>query len=119
MRKSKQMTDEKRLKIIQEHLEGASLYSLCRKYKIGSCNTISEWMLKFGIEKNESFKKEVPMSKREQTESEEMKQLRKELKQAKLDLYHQQMRADFYETMVEVAEEQFNISIRKKAGTNQ
>jgi hypothetical protein len=54
-----------------------------------------------------------------ENESEELKQLRQELKQSRLDLKRESMRADLYETMVDVAEEIFNILIRKKADTNQ
>ena len=51
--------------------------------------------------------------------SEEIKALRAELLSLKKQLYDEQMRADFYETMVDVAEEMFNIEIRKKADTGQ
>jgi hypothetical protein len=37
----------------------------------------------------------------------------------KKKLYDQTMRADFFETMVDVSEEMFGIEIRKKAGTGQ
>ena len=37
----------------------------------------------------------------------------------KKQLYQEKMRADFYDTMVDVAEEMFGIEIRKKAGTGQ
>lgn len=43
--------------------------------------------------------------------------LKKELKEAKLALYQAQMRAEVYDTMIDVAEEMFKIPIRKKAGT--
>ena len=51
--------------------------------------------------------------------SEEIKALRAELLSLKKQLSEEQMRADFFETMVDVAEEMFNIEIRKKADTGQ
>mgnify|MGYP006934681415 FL=1 len=53
------------------------------------------------------------------SESEEITRLKRELKEAKLALYQERMRADSYDTMIDVAEEMFKIPIRKKAGTKQ
>ncbi len=47
------------------------------------------------------------------SESEEIKALRKEVLDLKNQLYHEKMRVDFYDTMVDVAEEMFGIEIRK------
>lgn len=48
------------------------------------------------------------------SESDELKALRKEVLELKKRLYNETMRADFNETMIEVAEEMFGIEIRKK-----
>lgn len=53
------------------------------------------------------------------TLSEEIKALRKEVLDLKKKLYEETMRADFYDTMIDVAEEMFDIEIRKKADTGQ
>ena len=45
--------------------------------------------------------------------------LRKEVLELKKQLYHEKMQADFYDTMIDVAEEMFGIEIRKKADTGQ
>lgn len=47
-----------------------------------------------------------------ETDSEKIARLEKELKEAK-------MRADLYNEIINVAEQKFNIQIRKKAGTKQ
>ena len=52
-------------------------------------------------------------------ESEETKALRREVMELKKQLYNETMRADFYDTMIDVAEEIFNIEIRKKNVTGQ
>ena len=53
------------------------------------------------------------------SESDEIKALRKEVLELKRELYNETMRADFYDTMIDVAEEMFGIEIRKKADTGQ
>lgn len=53
------------------------------------------------------------------SQADEIKALREEVMELKKKLHQETMRADFYDTMVDVAEEMFNIEIRKKAGTGQ
>ena len=68
----------------------------------------------------ENDKSALLMGKKVNTgDSEEIKALRKEVWDLKKQLYHEKMRADFYDTMVDVAEEMFGIEIRKKADTGQ
>lgn len=68
----------------------------------------------------ENDKSALLMGKNANTsESEEIKALRKEVLDLKKKLYDETMRADFYDTMIDVAEEMFGIEIRKKAGTGQ
>ncbi len=59
------------------------------------------------------------MKKEKRTESEEVVELKRQLQQTKLALQKEKMRADFYNEMINVAEETLNIPIRKKAGTKQ
>ena len=53
------------------------------------------------------------------SKSDEIKSLRKEVLELKKRLYNETMRADFNETMIDVAEEMLGIEIRKKAATGQ
>ncbi len=53
------------------------------------------------------------------SQADEIKALREEIMELKKKLHSETMRADFYDTMIDVAEEMFNIEIRKKAGTGQ
>lgn len=55
--------------------------------------------------------------KKDRSESEEIRDLKRQLRQKELGLKKEKMRADFYQTMVDVAEEQLGIDIRKKVGT--
>lgn len=92
--------------------------------------TISEWIRNF-VAENPSYKSErmkqaeekrkkkaienslqSPLPQDTQSLQSEVARLRKALREAS-------MRADLYDEMIDVAEKQFNISIRKKAGTKQ
>ena len=92
--------------------------------------TISEWIRNF-VAENPSYKSErmkqaeekrkkkaienslqSPLPQDTQSLQSEVARLRKALREAS-------MRADLYDEMINVAEKQFNISIRKKAGTKQ
>ena len=112
MQTRKGVDDSLRQVIIQEHLSGASKYSLSKKYNLGTGNVISYWMRIFGVN---DAPREEEMSKSQ--ESERIAALEKELKVVKASLSYEKMRADAYDKMIEIAEEKFNLPIRKKAGT--
>ena len=98
------------------YLEGMSQSELARRYGTAQA-VVSRIMIKFAAENDKSallMKKDAKTS-----ESEEIKALRKEVLELKKKLYDETMRADFFETMVDVSEEMFGIEIRKKAGTGQ
>lgn len=97
-------------------LEGASKSTLARKYK-SSFGAISRIVSKFEAENEKSTL--LMKNKPSDDQTEELKALRKEVLSLKKQLRDEQMRADFYETMVDVAEGTFNIEIRKKVGTGQ
>lgn len=105
-----------KLSVVQEYLNGASKSSLGKKYSIVPA-VIRSWICTFAPEYAPT-ESNVEMSKK-QSESEKIQVLKRALREKELELSRERMRADFYETMVDVAEEQFNIKIRKKAGTNQ
>jgi hypothetical protein len=118
MRKSKGVDDALRMQIIEEHLHGASKYGLSRKYNLDGAGRITSWMRKFGIETKEEEVMALP-GKKAHTESEELKALRLELKQVKKALAEEKLRSLAYDKLIDVAESQFNIAIRKKAGAKQ
>lgn len=114
-RSRKKYTDEYRIAKVKEFLScDISKYAFCKKNSI-PFHSLSKWIRKFVGEE----KKEVPMKTEKQPESSEIIRLKRELKEAKLSLYQEKMRADLYDKMIDVAEEMFKIPIRKKAGTKQ
>lgn len=105
---------ELKMGLVAEYLSvSQSRYSFCKKHHLDN-GDFSRWLRTFAPE-SEAVSK---MGKKEK-ESEEVKELKRQLRQKEVELGKERMRADFYETMVSVAEEQFNITIRKKAGTKQ
>ena len=89
---------------------------MARRYDTGQ-SVVSRIICKFAAENDKS----ALLMGKHTTDSltEENKALRKEVLELKRQLYNETMRADFYDTMIDVAEEMFNIEIRKKADTGQ
>ena len=111
------MSQEVKMEIIRDyHLEGINQPRLSEKYGI-SQSCISYILCKFAAENNKS----ALFMKKGNTDpqADEIKALRKEVLELKKKLYEETMRADFYDTMIDVAEEMFDIEIRKKADTGQ
>ena len=64
---------------------------------------------------------ETPVMRKKKTEAgkEDYDKLRAEVTRLRKELREQTMRAEALDTMIDVAEEMFNIPVRKKAGTKQ
>jgi len=111
------LSDEEKMEIIKlHHLEGVSQCELARRYDTRQ-PVVSRIISEFAAENDKS----ALLMKKHTTDSlsEEINALRNEVLELKKKLYDEPMRADFYDTMVDVAEEMFGIEIRKKAGTGQ
>ena len=106
-----------KMEIVRDfHFEGLKQALIAERHGI-SQQTVSRILCNFAAENNKSA---LLMGKdANASESEEIKALRKEVLELKRQLYDETMRADFYDTMIDVAEEMFGIEIRKKAGTGQ
>ena len=92
--------------------------------------TISEWIRNF-VAENPSYKSERMKQAEERRKKKavlesvdspmpsDMNSLKAEVARLRKALKDESMRADLYDEMINVAEKQFSISIRKKAGTKQ
>ena len=118
---TRRYNDAEKLQLIEEYMNsGESMESFQGKYGMGHC-TLSRWMTKFGLS-NTSQKQFNEMKKvverspekslRERTLEAKVAQLEKELKEEKL-------KSLAFSTMIDVAEEELGIDIRKKAGAKQ
>ena len=115
--KRKHLSIEEQESIIRAYyLEGASKNSLVKKYK-SSFTAVLRVIRNFAASNDKSalLMKNKPVD----NQAEEIKALQQEVLDLKKKLYDETMRADFFETMVDVAEDMFDIAIRKKAVTGQ
>jgi transposase-like protein len=120
-RKVKQFTDEFKFQVIQEYLTtDISQVKLRKKYSIGGTNSITNWMRKFGT--SEISQEQINLQRTMSKESEKTPQERKleaKIKELEKALEHERMRSLALDTMINVAERDLKISIRKKSGTKQ
>ena len=103
--------------------EGLGRTKISRIIPVGE-TTISRWIRNFTSEnqvkvimKRRTFiNSGTPIADAENTE---IKDLQAEIARLKKELAHKSLRADAFNELINVAEKQFNISIRKKAGAKQ
>ena len=113
-------TDQEKLNLIQQFFQsGKTMQRFQNENHLGHC-TLSKWMAKFvqGREQTD-FPQDTMAEKKEQFKSIERMELEAEIKKLKQELEYEKLRATAFSTMIDVAEEQFGIDIRKKAGAKQ
>ena len=111
------LSEELKLEVVRDYLlNGIDQCQIAKQYGI-SQQSVSRIIRIFAASNDKSalLMKNTPTD----NQAEEVKALRAEILELKKKLHQETMRADFYDTMVDVAEEMFNIEIRKKAGTGQ
>lgn len=106
-----------KMRVVEEALRGdVSKIAICRKYSLSSSTILYNWIRIFAPE---PLLVDDSMRQSKCDDSDELRCLKRELQLKELELGKERMRADFYDEMIHVAEEMFNIPIRKKAGTKQ
>lgn len=86
-----------------------------RFFGIGGSSSILEWMKKYGYCTDPLTKS--PMNRPPDT-PDDPGQLKKKVHQLEKQLKTERIRSEFYQTMIEVAERELGIAIRKKSDTN-
>ena len=89
----------------------------CEKYGI-TIILIRQWRKQYLQRKILPLQNIQPM-KRKQSQTEKIKELEKQLKQTQKALQDEKVKSRAYEIMIEVAEEELNIPVRKKPGARQ
>lgn len=86
-------------------------------------STVSRWIAIFAKEKGQiSFPSDMPKSQISNSSTEkinEVESLQKRVKELEAQLKRAEIKAEFYDKMIDVAEAKFRIPIRKKAGAKQ
>jgi transposase len=110
--------DDLKLKVLTEYLNtDVSQRELMQKFNIGGTNTIKKWMRKFDLQtpSQEQIELQRTMAKQmEKTVYE--RELEAKIKKLEQQLDHEQLRTLALNTMIDIAERDLKISIRKKAG---
>ncbi len=120
-RKVKHYSDEFKFKVVKEYLEtDISQQALKKKYGFGGNNCIANWMCKFGLQKpsDEQLKIQSIMSKETKKTAREI-ELEAKVRELEKTLEHEQLRSLALDTLINVAERDLKISIRKKHGSKQ
>jgi transposase-like protein len=111
-------TDEFKLEVVQDYLStGISQEELKKKYNFTGNNNIYNWMCKFGLSKPSEDQKELHrfMAKEKQKSSLEQ-ELELKIKKLEEDLKREQFRTKALNTMIDIAERELKVDIRKKSG---
>jgi transposase-like protein len=114
-------TDEFKFKVVDEYLKtDATLAELQRKYGIKGKNNISNWVRKFGLEKPTPEQIELQNAMKEQNQkSPREKELELENQQLKKELEKERLRTLALNTMIDIAERDLKIKVRKNSGAKQ
>ena len=121
MRQVKEMTDEKRLALLNEYLSSGKSKNAFEKEKGLSQHCISNWLRTFAVEDKPVvlMPQAILMGMSKDADKEELLQeidrLKQELRLKSLDLKRTEMARDAYERMIVLAEERYGIPIRKKS----
>lgn len=85
-----------------------------REYGIASNSVILEWMRKFGYCSDPHTQPLMAKT----TDKMDPDELKKKVLQLEKQLQNERIRSELYQTMIDVAERELGISIRKKSDTN-
>lgn len=115
-------SDEFKMQVVQEYLNSELTQpELLEKYSIKGSSSIINWMRKFGLKEASIQHRNnytTIMSKARKKTSQELS-LEAKVKELEKALEYEKLRTLALDTMIDIAEDKLNISIRKKSGTKQ
>lgn len=114
-------TPEFKLEVIQEYLSSdLSQRDLIKKYNLSGGSQLTQWMRKFGFTTPNSQRESKPLNMPKQKEK-TLRELELEAQNEELQkqLDYERLRTLALNTLIDVAERDLKISIRKKPGTKQ
>lgn len=116
--KVNQFPDEVKLQVVQEYLTTAmSQKELMQKYNIRGCGCISNWMRKFDMQAPSQQQIEIQRTMAKQSDRTLYEQeLEAKVRKLEEQLEYEKFRTLALNTMIDIAERDLKISIRKKAG---
>jgi transposase len=91
-----------------------------RKYGIKGSTCILNWMRKFGLQEPNENLIEIRHAMSKETEKSSLeRELENKIKELEKLLEHEKLRTTALNTMIDIAERELKISIRKKSGARQ
>ena len=118
--------ETEKMSIVREYLEsGRPASEFVTKYHMSSATVLYGWLDKYLNQKeclsleSETDNPTDMAKKTKQQLEDELKKAKEENKRLKEALELEKLRSRAFDTMIDVAEKNFNIPIRKKAGTKQ
>jgi len=122
----KYYTDEEKRAIIEEYLtSGESAKSIQKKYGLYGHSKIRDWMNKFGMRVKVTIREtRIASNTRDRiyfapVEMSKDTELEKRVKQLEQELENERLRVMLLDKIIEIAERDLKISIRKKSGAKQ
>ena len=118
-------SEEERLSILRDYYSsGMSMYACAKKYQLSTETLLIKWKKLYEshpeIVSLHSELEELYMANRDkESYKEEIAQLKKRNKELEKALAFSKWETEARDIMISIAEEQFNIPIRKKAGAKQ
>ena len=116
-------TEAERISIVREYLiSGCDVQLIMDKYHIRSKETFFSWL---GTHIKEAQSLSLQGINRPETDmankskDDQIRELKEKVRQAEKRAEMEALRAKAFSTMIDVAEETFNIPVRKKSGTKQ
>ena len=113
-----------RRKVIEEYLStNVSKMSLLRKYDIKIKSGIQRWMQLYGYKEKQpavltfTFTSSYALVRKMNTDKANKKQLEEKIKELERLLEDEKLRSEAYERMIEKAEKELKVPIRKKPNT--
>jgi transposase-like protein len=120
-RKVNKLSDDLQLQVVKEYLyHGATHTELKIKYNFTGCSNIYNWMRKFGLSKpSETDKKLHQFMTKEVQKTTAEEKLELKIKKLEEELKREQFKTLALNTMINIAERELKVDIRKKRGAKQ
>lgn len=121
-RQKDKYTDPQRLSILRDHFEsGRSRAETTRKYKLGTPSLINSWIKRFSFEEldlSSTCKYSQDMKKKQESNPKQVS-LESRIQELEKALAYSKLETLALNTLIDIAEKQEGIRIRKKAGAKQ
>src|SRR5438309_1238589 len=120
-RKKQKFSEDFKRKVAMEVLQGKwrTMSTAQKVYNIQGNAMIAKWIKYYTLVEDTTKTREVFLQAMTKQEREEFEILKRKITELEKQLTNETHRAGLYKTMIEIAEEQLNIPIKKKYGARQ